>query len=351
MTDFQIVTCFENLYAAFRASMKGCGNKMRALRFSILALENILLMKLQLTAHTYRVSGYSEFVISEPKRRVIKCGSFRDKVLQHSLCDSLLYPRLRSVFILDNYAGQTGKGTLFGLDRLSEHLRSFYEQYGSDGYILKCDITKYFYSIDHEILKSIIARHFQDEDVQWLCGLFIDSVPSPGVPLGNQSSQVFALLYLNGMDHMIVEELGCERYGRYMDDFYLISNDKEYLRMCLRRIESCLADLHLTLNSKTEIVPVKQGIRFLGFHTYLTKDGTVIRKLTGENKRHQRRVLRRNAALVAAGEMTEKEYYERFDSWKNHASHGNCYNLINAMSKYAREILEESKGGDGDGCY
>ena len=110
-----------------------------------MALENLYVMKQRLLNHIYRISPYSEFVVNEPKERIVKSGSFRDKILQHCLCDYVLIPKLNKEFILDNYAGQIGKGTLFGLDRLSEHLLDFYSEHGCNGYILKCDITKFFY--------------------------------------------------------------------------------------------------------------------------------------------------------------------------------------------------------------
>lgn len=341
MGDFQKLIDFENLYNSCQVSLKGKGKKQSAIKFNVMALENLCVMKRQLIDHTYKLGAYSEFIVSEPKRRVIKSGTFRDKVLQHCLCDYVLLPKLKDVFILDNYAGQTGKGTLFGLNRLSENLLSFYEKYGCEGYILKCDITKFFYSINHELMKKCVKKYFKDEDVQWVCNLFIDSVDGDGLPLGNQCSQVFALMYLNGLDHFITEKLGCEYYGRYMDDFYLMSNDKEYLQNCLRQIKEFLSRLHLTLNDKTEIVPMRKGIRFLGFHIYITEEGKVIRKLTGDNKRQIKKRLRKNAKLVKAGKMTRKKFDEKYASWKNHASHGNCYKLLCSMDEFVESLFNE----------
>ena len=295
MDDFQKLISFENLYASYRVSMCGSSKRNSAIKFDIMALENILLLKQQLVERSYRISPYSEFIVTEPKQRIIKSGAFRDKVVQHCLCDYVLIPRLMNEFIIDNYAGQIGKGTLFGLSRLSEHLLTFYREHGCNGYILKCDITKFFYSINHDAMKRCIRKYFDDEGIQWICDLFIDSIEGDGLPLGNQCSQVFALMYLNEMDHIIMDGLQCKRYGRYMDDFFLISEDKEYLEMCKKAIELHLDTLCLTLNNKTEIVPIRKGIRFLGFHTYITEDGKVIRKLTGDNKRQVKKRLRKYA--------------------------------------------------------
>lgn len=341
MDDFSKLINFENLYASYKVSMRGSSKRKAAIKFDVMALENICLLKRQLISRSYKVSPYFEFIVTEPKQRIVKSGAFRDKVVQHCLCDYVLIPGLKDEFITDNYAGQIGKGTLFGLDRLSENLLLFHSEHDCDGYILKCDITKFFYSINHEIMKRCVRKYFSDEGIQWICDLFIDSVDGDGLPLGNQCSQVFALMYLSEMDHFITEELHCKYYGRYMDDFYLISEDKEYLKCCLVKIEEYLNGIHLTLNSKTEIVPIRKGIRFLGFHTYITEEGKVIRKLTGDNKRQIKKRLRKYAKLVLAGKMTRKEFDERYAAWKNHASHGNCYKLSSSMDQFVETLFSE----------
>lgn len=343
MDDFQTLIDFKNLYNSYQVSLRGNGKKMSAAKFNVMALEHLYVIKQQLLNRTYKISPYSEFIVTEPKKRIIKSGSFRDKVVQHCLCDYVLLPKMKNIFIEDNYAGQIGKGTLFGLNRLSEHLENFYAEHGANGYILKCDITKFFYTINHDIMKKCIRKYFNDDGIQWICDLFIDSVDGDGLPLGNQSSQVFALIYLTGLDYFITEELGCKYYGRYMDDFYLLSEDKEYLKDCLRQIKNYLADYKLTLNDKTEIVPMCKGIRFLGFHTYLTDQGKVIRKLNGENKRQIKKRLRKYAKLVKDGSMTRKRFDEIYVSWKNHASHGNCYKLLCDMDLFIGELFGEKK--------
>ena len=213
-----------------RVSLRGKGRSAEATTFKASALENLYEMKQQLIEHTYRLSPYNKFIVTEPKRRVIMSGSFRDKVLQHCLCDYVLIPRIKKEFILDNYAGQIGKGTLFGLNRLSEHLLNYYKDHGCKGYILKCDITRFFYSINHNKMKEIIANYFEDMDIRWICNLFIDSIKEDGLPLGNQTSQVFALMYLIELDNLITKDYGFNHYGRYMDDFYVISDDKDALK-------------------------------------------------------------------------------------------------------------------------
>ncbi len=341
--DKEIICNFDNLYKAYKKAKLGKSHNGSCAKFQSMSLDGLHLLKEQLENQTYRISPYNEFKVYEPKERVIKSCSFKDKVVQHCLCDEILHPRLANEFIKTNYAGQKGKGTHYGMDCLKEHMISFYQIHGLDGWILKCDITKFFYQIDHEILKDIVDYHFGDEYTTWINHLFIDSTDGLGLPLGNQVAQVYALLMLNGLDRMINSELGIQFYGRYMDDFYLIHHDKKYLKWCLECIEQMVESLGLSMNGKTQICPFKNGIGFLGFHHYITKDGKYIRKLKGENKRRINKKLRIWAKMVKSGRMTEQNFYEKYNAWRNHASHGNCIKLCRSMDLYVKELLESEE--------
>lgn len=341
MTDFEKVIDFKNMYRAFRRAKCGKGYKKSSARFNLSALDGVHALIHQLKTKEYRVSPYSEFKVYEPKERIIQTTSFKDKVVQHCLCDNIIMPRLEKVFLYDNCAGQKGKGTLFGLDRLSEQMLQFYSRYGHSGYILKCDIRKFFYNISHEQLKDIVAYHFgYDPDVLWLCNLYIDSTPGKGIPLGNQINQGFALLYLDGMDKLIKHELGIEFYGRYMDDFWLIHPSKEYLKWCLEVITAYLESLDLELNGKTQIFPFKNGVSYLGFHTHITADGKPIRKLKNQNKRNAQKKFRKMAKLVEEGNLPPEKLIASYGAWKNHILHGNCKELANDMDRKIKEVLD-----------
>ncbi len=343
MTEFEKVIDFNNMYRAYRKAKRGKGYKKSSAKFGIMALDGINKLIEQLKNKTYRISEYQEFKVYEPKERIIKTTSFKDKVIQHSLCDNVILPKLQQIFIYDNCAGQKGKGTLFGLDRLSQQMKAFYGRYGQNGYILKCDISKFFYSIPHEQLKDIVEYHFNyDKDICWLCNLFIDSTEGKGIPLGNQINQGFALLYLDGMDKLITGELGIEFYGRYMDDFYLLHPDKEYLKYCLEVIREFLKTLDLNLNGKTQIFPFKNGVSYLGFHTYVTGNGKVIRKLKNQNKRNAQRKYLKMAKLVSSGRISKDKFNASYNAWKNHISHGNCYRLGKITDDKIFEILKEN---------
>lgn len=261
-----------------------------------------------------------------------------------SLCDNVLGPLLSKTFIYDNYASQKGKGTHFGLDRLKSFMQRYYRQFGADGWVLKCDISKYFYRINHDVLKSQLRRVIHDPDVLWLLDLIIDSTDGPGIPIGNHTSQWFAILYLSGMDHMIKERLGIKFYGRYMDDFYLIHPDKEYLLYCLEEIRKFLVPLGLELNHKTAVFPLSQGIDFLGFRTYMTDSGKVVRKLRRESKNRIRRKLKKFRHLLDEGRITFETVVQSYSSWVGHAAHGNSYHLIRNTDELFYDLFRKEMG-------
>ena len=290
------------------------------------------------------MSPYNTFEVYEPKRRVVMSNSYKDKVVQHSLCDNVLEPILTRSFIRDNYASQVGKGTHYGLDRLQEFMRRFYRKNGIDGWILKGDISKYFYSIRHDVLKTLIREKITDPDVLWLVDLIIDSTEgNVGIPIGNQTSQLFALLYLDGLDHFVKEKLGIKYYGRYMDDFFLIHHDKAYLQECRKQIEVFVQARGLSLNAKTNIFPLKHGVDFLGFHTYLTESGAVIRKVRRRSKNNMKRKLKKLAALHAAGRIDAKTVEQSYQSWRGHAEKGNSYHLIRRTDQYYNSLMKSKE--------
>ena len=195
-------------------------------------------------------------------------------------------------------------------------------------------------NIKHDALKSLIRKYISDPDCLWLLDMIIDSTEgNVGIPIGNQSSQIFALLYLSSLDHMVKEKLGIKFYGRYMDDFYLIHEDKEYLRYCWKEIEIHVNELGLSLNAKTNIYPLKNGIDFLGFHSYLTESGAVIRKVRRKSKNNARRRLTKMRGLLETGKITPEKVEQSYKSWRGHASKGNCYHLIRNMDQHYNKLF------------
>lgn len=342
MFNYAEIYDFGNLYEGYRKTRRGKREKKSVAKFEVNSLESIIYLQRLLEDKNYKMCPYHCFKVYEPKERLIMSNSFKDKVVQHSICDNILRPIYKDKFIYDNYASQKGRGTHFGLDRLAEFMRMHYREYGTEGWVLKCDIAKYFYSIDHNVLKKQIRKNIYDPNIIQLLDMIIDSIPNPGIPMGNQTSQWFALIYLNEMDHYIKRTLRIKYYGRYMDDFYLIHPDKAYLQYCLKEIEHIVGDLGLKLNQKTDIFPLKNGIDFLGFHTYLTESGKVIRKLRRKSKNNMRRKLKKFREKYDNGEMEFERIKQSYQSWRGHASHGNCYYLIRDMDEFFKNLFKDA---------
>ena len=336
--EFEQVYDFGNLYAGFLKARRGKRHKPSVEKFEANLLEALCLLSEMLKTKTYRPSDYFVFKVYEPKERIVMTNAFKDKVVQHSLCDNILEPAFSKAFIRDNYASQSGRGTHDGLYRLEEFMRSYYFTRKANA-----EREKYFYSIQHEPLKQMTRKYIKDPDILWLVDLIVDSTENPGIPIGNQTSQWFAVMYLSGMDHFIKEKLGIRYYGRYMDDFYLIHEDKAYLQYCRGEIEQYVARLGLRMNKKTNIFPLRNGIDFLGFHTYLTESGKIIRKVRRSSKCNAQRKLKKQRGLLDREKISLSDIEQSYGSWRSHAVKGNCYHLIQKTDSLFQNLFKESE--------
>lgn len=342
---------FENLYQAHLKARRGKRNQTEVIEFELDLAWNLQKIRGELMSGRYYPKPYKQFKIYDPKERVIHALQYRDRIVQHSLCDNILTPYMERHLIYDNAASRQGKGTHFAMDRLKLFLHKFYRQYGTDGYFLKFDIRKYYDSIDHSILKRLLEMAFiEDKRLLRLLSIYVDSYPvsgQKGLPLGNQTSQLFALYYLDGLDRMIKEKFKVKYYTRYMDDGILLHNDKDFLMYCLEEMKTYLArERALEFNQKTQIIPISQGVDYLGFHFYMTETGKVIRKLRTSNKKRVKRKLKRFRHAYRMGIMGREEVERSLASYRGHLSHGNTYllqkNLLDhlVLSKQTQEERE-----------
>lgn len=357
---------FSNIKRAFYNARHRKLNNPSANRFEINMLSECVKLSDELKNKKYSTGKATKFKVYYPKERDIESSTFRDKVVQHSYCDNVLYPTVCKGLIYDNFASQYGKGTQFGLNRLKRQLRHYFfsnkskaelyrknnglplvpveEGHYADGWILKCDIRKFFAHIDHSAVKEKLEKLFNDKDIRWLSDTIIDSVGTNdgvGLPIGYQSSQLYALILLNGLDHLVKEKLHIKGYGRYVDDFYLIHSDKKYLQYCLTVIRNHLSGYGLELNEKTQIFPLRNGIDFLGFHTYLTDTGKVICKVRKKSKDNMRRKLKKFAKDYHAGLILIDKAQKSYDGWRAHALYGNTHSLIRDMDQYYEQLFGE----------
>ena len=219
MSEYENMYSFQNLYKAHKAARRGKRDKTEVIRFEMNLAENLCKLQQELEQKTYCPHGYKHFMVYEPKARSIFAPDYADRVVQHCLCDNIVMPKLDPKLIYDNAACRVGKGTHFSINRLSGFMREFCRHYGTKGYFLKCDIRKYFDNINHDVLKQKLQKVFEPDVFDLLC-LIIDSYEvavGSGVPLGNQTSQWFALYYLDTVDRLIKEKLRIKYYVRYIN--------------------------------------------------------------------------------------------------------------------------------------
>ena len=341
---------FQNLYNAHRAARKGKRGKREVINFEMNLSQNLCALQRQFQEKSYKPKGYTKFYVYEPKKRLIFAPDYSDRVVQHCLCDNILSPMLEPRLIYDNSACRIGKGTHFSIYRLSEFLGRFYREHKCEGYFLKCDIRKYFFSIDQSVLKAKLKKVFADPDVFNLLCAIIDSYEVSdgiGLPLGNQASQWFALYYLDSMDRLIKERLKIKYYTRYMDDFMLIHHDKEYLHHCLSTIKDyCKAALNVELNEKTQIFPIKNGVNYLGWHFYLSESGKVIRKLKNQSKKRIKGKLKLLRHEYSTGNYDFDDVKRSLVSIHGHLLHGHTYRFREAVygkTKFVRSEIARSE--------
>ena len=274
---------FDNLLAAANQAQKGKRYHPEVLQFNARLEKELLYLCKTLQEHSYQPGGYTPFwVFDKGKKRYISRAPYRDRVVHHALIN-IINPVFEPTLISDCYANRKGKGT----HRCVSRAQVFS---GKNRYVLQCDISKYFPSIDHQILKQVVRRKISDPEVLWLIDTIIDAsneqeepycwyfpgddlvephIRRRGIPIGNLTSQFFANLYLSGLDHFVKEELHCRCYLRYVDDFLCFDNDKQRLHEYKKKISTYLAGLRLILHPKKSLVfPTRIGIPFLGYKIF-----------------------------------------------------------------------------------
>jgi retron-type reverse transcriptase len=329
------ITDFSNLVLAARQAQRGKRFRENVLKFNYNLEAELAKIKSELESKTYQPGRYKTFDICEPKPRLISAAPYRDRVIHHALCN-IIVPIFENTFIADSYANRLGFGTHKALHRFTSFARD-------SRYILQCDIKKYFPSIDHEILKSLLRRKLKCHDTLWLAETIINSsnpqVPvidhfpgddllSPlqhrrGLPIGNLSSQFFANVYLNSLDHFIKEQLKAKKYVRYVDDFALFSDDYEFLAQAQIAIEKFLVSLRLKLHPvKSQLYETRHGANFLGFR--ILPDRIRVRS---ENLRRGRRRLHQLQRDYAQGKINFQDVHCSILSWQAHLAHSDSWQL------------------------
>ena len=260
--------CFtlDNLYQAYVTARKGKRAKRACFAFEKRLAPNLLALQAEILGGHYRPQPYYEFIVHEAKPRLIQAPAFRDTVAQHAIYRHI-YPLFARRFIATSFACQNGKGTHACADYVQAALR----QAPRDSYSLHLDVRHFFASINRAILGGLLARVVKDPRLLALMAQYADQATPLGIPIGNLLSQLFALIYLNPVDHYIKRELKVRHYARYVDDLVLIGLPRAAAEQAQGRVTAFLhARLGLSL-SKARLAPVRQGLNFVGYRTWASR--------------------------------------------------------------------------------
>jgi len=327
---------WDNLLLAYRRAAKGKRGHANVAAFDYRLEENLIDLQDELVRQSYQPGDYTSFYIHEPKRRLISAAPFRDRVVHHALCN-LIEPIFERTFVTGSYANRSGKGTHQALDRVQQLARRH-------RYVLQCDVRQFFPSIDHAILRAIMARKIEDTQVLWLvdqilaggagvlreaydmeyfAGDDLFAVNRPrGLPIGNLTSQFWANCYLNPFDHFVLRELRCPGYVRYVDDFLLFGNDKAQLWAWKAAIVARLTRLRLTIHPGAHPRPVAEGIPFLGFILFPAR-----RRLKRRKGVYYVRKLRTLVRAYKLRRLARTRINASVRGWINHLRYANTIGL------------------------
>lgn len=358
---FENICKSEQLVKAYYNARRGKRDKIRICEFDFSLESNLIKLKNLLETDNYFPSPYAHFTIFDPKTRQVAAPAFRDRVLQHSLI-ATIEPLFEKKFILDSYACREGKGTHLGAKRVKKFLMAARCINGRNKniYVLQCDVQKYFQSISWDILLTLIAKTIHCRKTFDLIRKIITThekiggndnavkndgqlslffpvnteVPAVsvgmkrGLPIGNLTSQLFANIYLNELDHFVKEVLRERWYARYMDDFLIIHPDKEHLKQAREQIRTFLKEkLALNLHRKKNTINnVRDGVPFVGyriFYDHLLVRGNTLARM---QKKYRRRVKLFQNGLISENKLVQAQY-----SIRGHLKHANTYRLGQTM--------------------
>jgi len=320
---YEDIISVENLLDAWKEFLRGKKKKMDVQIFERNLMANIISLHEELKNKTYQHSAYEEFKISDPKPRVIHKAKVRDRLLHHALY-RYLYPFFTKTFIADSYSCRLGKGTHKAVKRFNDFYLKVSKNNTKQVWVLKCDIKKFFDSINQKILLNILDSYITDKEImallQKIIGSFHKNTEGVGLPLGNLTSQIFVNIYMNVFDQFAKHKLKAKYYIRYSDDFVFLSDDLKFLENILPKAMDFLIErLKLALHpKKVSINTFSSGVDFLGWVNFV--DYKVLRTTT------KRKMFRRLKASQAK---------ETIASYLGMLKHGNTFkikqNIIDLM--------------------
>lgn len=338
---FDAVVAWPNLLRAAKTARHGKTRRPVVERFEFCREWELLALQRELEAGTYAPGPFRTHRITRPKPRLISAAPYRDRVAHHAIMN-VLAPVLDARFHPDSYACRAGKGTHAASRRLQQLM-------GRYPFALRADISQYFPSIDHAILKDTFRRHLKDRRLLALLDAVVDGSNEQdavhdyfpgddlftpferrrGLPIGNLTSQWFANWYLNAFDHEITSGLGYGGYVRYCDDFVIFGTSREQLADLRQRMNELLAGLRLRAHPrKTAIVPTRAGITFVGYRTWAHR-----REVRGSNIRLFLKRCRLLKRLVDEGRLALESARTSVMGWCGHAAQADSLKLFARLAK------------------
>ena len=380
MKDMRSVYDANSLIDAFNKSKKGTAWKESVQRYEANLLRNVNKTQKELKDGTYEQKDFYEFKLHERgKTRHIKSMHISDRVVQRSVCDNVLVPELSKYLIYDNGASMEGKGIHFARKRLSTHLHKFYRKNKSnEGYVLLIDFSKFFDNIVHDGLIEEMRKKIGDKETMSFVEKLIDTFRvdvsymtddeyancmntlynalehakmdkskltgekfmKKSVGIGSQISQISGVYYPTRIDNYCKIVRSMKYYGRYMDDIYIIHEDKEYLKGLLNDIHGICDELGLFINpKKTQIVKLSHGFTFLKIKYTLTETGKVIERISKDSVLRERRKLKKLRKFLDEGKVSFEDVRNSYASWRGGVSHYDSYTILQNMDKLFDELF------------
>lgn len=328
---FNRIASLENIVTAWEEFRSDKGKKADVQAFEFSLEQNLFSLHRELQNRTYSHGPYTGFYIRDPKVRHIHKAEVRDRVLHHAVF-RILNSVFEKTFIANSFSCRVGKGTHKGVLAAESMLRKESRNYTRTCYALKCDVRKFFDSIDHEILLAILKKRIVDPDAMWLMEQIVRSFSAGqttlfdrhGLPIGNLTSQLFANVYMNEFDQFVKHEMKVKHYARYTDDFVVVSTDIKYLEGLIEPFQNFISDkLKLTLHpKKISIRDVGQGIDYLGYVIL-----PHYRLLRSKTKRRIFRKLKARVRQYRQGQLDEKTLSQSLQSYLGALSHARAYQL------------------------
>ena len=318
---------FSKMLKAYERASKNKHKCKEVITYELDLASNIIDTLKQLYAGVYKVGNYRQFRIYEPKERIIQSLPFRDRIVQQWYVEEFIKPIFVPKFIKDTYACLENRGVHKAVKKLNKYMYE-YNKINRDFYVLKCDVSKFFYSINKQRLYEIVNRYVKDKAFMKLTkDLIYHDRNEVGIPIGNYTSQYFANIYLNELDHFVKEKLKIKYYVRYMDDFVLLLEDRNQCRVILEEIKEFLdKNLGLKLNKKTNYFRNSQGVNFCGYKIFKTH--IMLKK---ENKKKIKIKIKNWNKLYHKKELDLRETILKLNSWIGHAQNADTFFLVNKM--------------------